>query len=296
MQRLNHHHLLIFWTFARAGTFTNAARELSIAQSAVTAQIKQLEEVLGLTLIDRSNKRRPELTDDGRRILEYANSIFETSQELLKWATKGKAPKQTVLRIGAISSLSRNLQYEFIKPVLNDLAIKIEVTTGDQENLIRLLKEHALDVVLTSHNVRSSGKVLFYSHVLTTSPLIFVTKLERSSPKNFELKARLSQKPLFIPGLSFEIRPELDAYLENLKIPVKIAGEIEDIALLRILALRSGAVVALPEMGVKNDIEENELIVLGRASRIEQRFYAITRQRIVPNKVIEGLITNMRRR
>jgi hypothetical protein len=49
-------------------------------------------------------------------------------------------------------------------------------------------------------------------------------------------------------------------------------------------------------MGVKNDIEENELIVLGRASRIEQRFYAITRQRIVPNKVIEGLITNMRRR
>lgn len=294
MQRLNHHHLFIFWTFARAGTFTNASQELSIAQSAVTSQIKQLEDALGLTLIDRSNKRRPELTSDGRRVLDYANSIFEASQELLKWATKGEAPKASVIRVGAISGLSRNLQYEFLLPVMEDASIKIEVTTGDQENLVRLLKEHSLDVVLSSHNVRSDGRVSFYSHVLTASPLIFVTKHDRGFKKGFPLVDWLEKRPLYLPGSSFEIRPELDAFLEGLKASIRVAGEIDDIALLRIFALRSGAVVALPEMGVKGDIEKNELTVLGRSGAIEQRFYAITRQKRVPNKTIETLILKMR--
>ncbi len=294
MQRLNHHHLFIFWTFAKIGSFTGTANELAIAQSAVTTQIKLLEEMLGLTLVDRSNKRRPEITSDGRRVLDYANSIFETSQELLKWASKGAAPKASVIRIGAISGLSRNLQYEFLKPIIDNLAVKIDVTTGDQENLVGLLKDHSLDVVLSSHNVQSDGKVSFYSHVLTKSPLIFVTKFERSLRKVSDLKLMLSRKPLYIPGLSFEIRPELDAYLESLKLPLRIAGEIDDIALLRIFALRSGAVVCLPEMGVKNEIQANELLVLERAGRIEQRFYAITRQRRIPHKIIEDLIQNLR--
>lgn len=294
MQRLNHHHLFIFWILARTGSFTGAARELSIAQSAVTAQMKQLEEALGLILIDRSNKRRPELTSEGRRVLDYANSIFEASQELLKWATKGEAPKASIIRVGALSGLSRNLQYEFLKPIVGDASVRLEVTTGDQENLIRLLKDHSLDVVLSSHNVKSDGKVSFYSHVLTTSPVIFVTKLDRPSKKAVNLKDSLLEKPLYVPGSSFEVRPELDAYLERLKVPVRIAGEIDDIALLRIFALQSGAVVALPEMGIKNDIENNDLLVIARVKDVEQRFYAITRQKRVPHKVIESLIANMR--
>jgi LysR family transcriptional activator of nhaA len=295
MQRLNHHHLFIFWTFARAGTFTNAAAELSIAQSAVTAQIKQLESVLGLLLIDRSNKRRPELTSDGKRVLEYANSIFEASQELLKWATKGEAPKASVIRVGAISGLSRNLQFEFLKPIIEDSSIKIEVTTGDQANLVRLLKDHSLDVILSSHNVKPEGRISFYSHVLTSSPLIFVAKSERGLKKEVDFKVHLRKRPLIIPGPSFEVRSELDAYLESIKTPFRLAGEIDDIALLRIFALRSGAVVALPELGVKNDVEENSLTVLGTAAHIEQRFYAITRQKRVPNKIIEDLILQIRR-
>lgn len=294
MQRLNHHHLFIFWTLARTGTFTNAARELSIAQSAVTAQVKQLEEALGLVLVDRSQKRRPELTNEGRRVLDYANSIFETSQELLKWATKGEAPKTSVVRIGAVSGLSRNLQYEFLKPVLGDSGVKVQVATGDQENLIRQLKDHTLDAVLSSNNVRSEGRLSFYSHVLTSSPLVFVLGGEKRPRTKPDLLTALSERPLYIPGLQFEIRPELDAFLEGLKRPIQTAGEIDDIALLRIIALRSGAVVVLPELGVKNDIEQKDLLVLGQAKKIQQRFYAITQERKVPNRTVEKLIREMR--
>ena len=133
VQRLNHHHLFIFWIFGKSSSFTRAAEELSIAQSAVTLQIKTLEEALGLTLVDRRNFRKPVLTNEGRRVLEYASSIFETSRELLNWATKGSLPKQLILRLGAISGLSRNLQYEFIEPLLGKPEYKFEVVTGDQK-------------------------------------------------------------------------------------------------------------------------------------------------------------------
>ncbi len=289
MQRLNHHHLFIFWTLARTGSFTAAAKSLTIAQSAVTAQIKQLEDSLGLTLVDRSNRRRTELTSEGKRVMEFANSIFESSQELLKWATKGEAPKESVIRIGAISGLSRNLQFEFLQPAIS--SAKIEVRTGDQENLVRQLKEHSLDVVLSSDNVRSDGRVSFYSHVLTSSPIVFVTQPQ----KRAQLNELLVTLPLYVPGHGFEIRPELDAYLERLKLPIRIAGELDDMALLRIFALRSGALVALPEMGVKNDIAEKKLSVVARVGQIEQRFYAITRQKRVPHKLIEKLIGEMRK-
>jgi len=296
MRRLNHHHLYIFWIFGKTGSFTKTAEELSIAQSAVTSQIKNLEEALGIDLIDRTNSRRPILASEGRKVLEYADSIFESSRELLNWATKGALPKEKILGIGAISGLSRNLQYEFMEPLLGKKDIKFEVTTGDQKNLIDLLSGHELDVVLTSHNVSQIKGGNLYANVLTASPVVFLIRRDSKIKKTGSISERLSGLDLFTPGQNFEAKPELDAYLGSLDSNFRIAGEVDDIALLRILALRSGSVVAMPEMGVKNDIESGDLKVIALAKDIQQRFYAITRQKLNPNNEINHLIEHIRRR
>ncbi len=292
MEHLNLHHLYLFWVFSKTNSFTKTAERLSIAQSAVTIQIRQLEDLLGMTLVDRSNRKNPELTSEGKEVLEFADSIFESTQELLQWAKKSEGPKQKILKIGALSGLSRNLQYEFLQPALAEKNVKLEVVTGDQEKLVRLLKEHALDVILSSHNVRAEGKVQFYSHVLTSSPLVLVKKKERSK-KELDWRDMLKKGPVFLPGRSFEARPELDAQLEKLKISISNASEIEDIALLRVFAVRSGALVLLPKMGVKNEIESQEVQVLQEWKEIQQRFYAITRQKKVPSRLIQELIESL---
>lgn len=291
MERLNHHHLYIFWILARRGTFTKTAEALHIAQSAVTSQIRSLEDSLGFAIVDRSNKRKPTLTAEGKQVLEYADSIFETAQDLISWAKSGEPAKIQVLRVGALSGLSRNLQYEFLKSTVGNPLVRLEVTTGDQERLVRLLAEHSLDIILSSHNVRPDGRNSFHSHVLTSSKVVFVTKNQGRKPKG-TLAAILRQRPLYIPGKNFEARPELDAALEGMPAN-SVAGEIDDIALLRIFALRSGAVVAIPEMGVRTDIEDKSLTLLG-ATGVEQRFYAITRQRKYPNSLVEKLVSSLR--
>ena len=279
--------------FTKTSSFTKTAESLSIAQSAVTSQVKLLEDALGLSLIDRENPRRPQVTEDGRRVLEYADSIFESSRELINWATKGSLPKKRSLRIGAISGLSRNFQFEFIEPLIKELDVKFDMTTGDQDNLIQLLSDHKLDVVLSSRNANPDHKTQLHSHVLTKSPLVFVVRKKAAPKRKKDLNSLMQSYSVFIPGRHFEAKPELDAYLEKFN-EIRIAGEVDDVALLRILAIRSGEIVVMPEMGIRNDIESGEVQVLLRLAGIEQRFYGITRQKKEPNADVRLLISKMK--
>lgn len=293
MERLNYHHLYLFWIFSKEGTFTKTAERLSIAQSAVTSQIKSLEDVLGVQLIDRGNRRKPVLTDEGKSVLEFANSIFETGDELIKWARGGTSVEKQALRVGALSGLSRNLQFEFLRPLLSQKGIKIEVTTGDQEKLVKLLKEHYLDLILSSHNVAADGRVTLYSDVLTTSSLVFViAKSEKI--KNAELKDYLQKYPLCLPGRNFEIKAEIDAYLERFKFNKEIIAEIDDIALLRLFAIKSNSLVLMPELGIQNEIESGDVFVVSRPKGLIQKFYVISRQKRNRSQLAGSLIDRMR--
>lgn len=286
MTRLNHHHLYIFWIYAKTESFTKAAQELLIAQSAVTSQIKQLESHLGLELLNRKNRRSPQITHEGRRVLDYADSIFESTRELVNWATHGGLSKKRTIRIGALSGLSRNLQFEFVKPIIHNSEIKLEMITADQNLLIKKLNAHELDIILSSHNVSQQG---LYSHVLMQSNLVCVIKKDLYKTHSNFVKA-LSKLPLYSPGLNFEAKPELEAYLKKINIESRLAGEIDDIALLRIFALKTNAIVVLPEIGVQNELKTGEIKILHRIPKLNQKFYAVTKSKKILNKDVEFLI------
>ncbi len=285
MNRLNHHHLHLFYVFGKTLSFTRTAEELRVAQSAVTTQIRKLEESLRLPLIDRRNSRRPALTPEGRKVLEYADAIFESSRELEQWASGG-GMKQREIRIGAISGLSRNLQFEFMSPLLGKPEFSYQVFTGDQQHLLGRLVSHELDVVLSSRSGGVEGAQI-QAQVLTRSPVCLVSNRKFSSLQGLDV---------FLPGSSFEAHAELETHLQSRFSGYRVAGHIEDIALLRILALRSGAVVAVPEMGVRAEVESGELKVLAKLAGVEQKFYALQLSRLKPDPVIQKLIRAMARR
>jgi len=68
--------LLAFTTLARVGSFTLAARELNLTQSAVSHAIKSLEDELETRLFKRL-RRNVELTPAGRQLLEHAHRILD---------------------------------------------------------------------------------------------------------------------------------------------------------------------------------------------------------------------------
>mgnify|MGYP002080140682 CR=1 FL=1 len=82
MLRLNYHHLHYFWAVAKEGHLTRAAEHLHVSQSALSAQIRQLEEQLGQALFERRG-RTLVLTEPGRLALAYADTIFASGAELV---------------------------------------------------------------------------------------------------------------------------------------------------------------------------------------------------------------------
>src|SRR5690348_16597621 len=104
--QLNFHHLFYFWRVAKLGHLTRAAEELHTSQSALSAQIRQLEERLGEALFQRSG-RRLVLTDVGQLVLSYAENIFGLSQEMLG-RLQGRSEGMIRLRVGSVATMSRN--------------------------------------------------------------------------------------------------------------------------------------------------------------------------------------------
>ncbi|MEO0604224.1 MAG: LysR family transcriptional regulator, partial [Myxococcota bacterium] len=103
---LNFHHLRYFWLVARNGNLTRTAQELHVSQSALSSQIRQLEEHIGEALFTREG-RRLVLTEAGGIALSFADEIFGGGGRMVA-TLRGGRNREDVLRIGAVATLSRN--------------------------------------------------------------------------------------------------------------------------------------------------------------------------------------------
>ena len=116
MTEMNYNHLRYFWEVAHDGNLTRTAARLNLSQSAVSVQIRKLEDRLGQRVFERRN-RQLHLTEAGRITLDYADTIFGAGQELIATLRRTGNARQ-VLRVGALATLSRNFQIEFLRPLL----------------------------------------------------------------------------------------------------------------------------------------------------------------------------------
>jgi LysR family transcriptional activator of nhaA len=294
MDSLNYHHLYYFWMVCHEGGFTKAGLKLRLSQSAVSEQIRRLEEALGQKLIARTT-RSFELTEAGRTALRYAETIFTTGRELMDFMKHRPTKSRHQLRIGALGSLSRNLQATFLRPLLDREDIYFSVTVGDTKRLFRLLRDHSLDIVLSTFPAGEDASTELYTHLLTQSPLCLVISKSIAIQKDLSLETLIQSRRIFLPSATLESRSDFDHYVESKGIHLNVAGEVDDVALLRVLALTGKGLVVLPKLGVSDDIANNSLIVLHEFKNIKQKFYAITRQKRFPNPTIAELVRTLDR-
>ena len=156
MRGLNFHHLYYFWVVAKEGHLTRAAKQLHVSQSALSSQIRLLQEQLGQELFSREG-RKLRLTEVGQVVLEYAESIFNLGSELLALTESGELQTLQRLRIGSVATLSRNFLENFLRPVLGEAEVKLLIRSASLEELLEQLKVHKLDLILSNRSVASDS-------------------------------------------------------------------------------------------------------------------------------------------
>ncbi|MGJ3242842.1 MAG: LysR family transcriptional regulator [Opitutales bacterium] len=278
---LNYHHLHYFLTIVKEGGVTRAARKLNVSQSTLSAQLRTLEETLGVQLFDRQG-RSLALTPAGRVALEYAEEIFQRGDELRAWFAGRSDVRTGTIRVGSLSFLSKNLQFEILRPLIMAGEVTVRVIDGEFSELLDRLKRHQLDLLLGNLPVTGPEADAVRVHLLGRMPMYLVGRPPFKVPKK-PFPAWLEDLPLFLPTSRSPARVDFDALLVRSGIAPRIMAEIDDMALLRLLALSGAGLALVPEIGVKFDLEERKLLRIERVPDLFEHFYAITpRQKELP--------------
>jgi LysR family transcriptional activator of nhaA len=287
MGALNYHHLRYFWAVAHDGNLTRTATRLNLTQSALSVQVRQLEARLGHALFERRG-RRLHLTEAGRIVLDHADAIFATGEELLSTLRTTGATRQA-LRVGALATLSRNFQMAFLKPVLSRSDVDLVLRSGSSGELLQALEALNLDVVLLNQTPARDAITPFVVHRLAEQPVSLVGASDRLR-KTTEPAALLKAHPVILPTVGGSIRAGFDAFADRLGIRPKVAAEVDDMAMMRLLAREDLGLAVLPPIVVKDELASGLLVEADHLPGIAETFYAITVKRRFPHSLLAPLL------
>jgi len=293
-QWLNYHHLRHFWMIARHRSVTRAAEKLKISQSTLSEQLAELEDWLGQPLFDRRG-RELHLTDAGRVALEHAEPIYTTGHELITRFRQSGETQQRVLRLGAVGPLSKNLQFDFIQPILADTRTKVIVVAGALDELTRQLHEHKVDLVLSNIPVRADQEQTIFNHRLGEVPVYLVGgKKMKLSPGKFP--KFLKAVPLFLPSRQSDVRADFDLILANAGIEPFVHAEVDDMALLRLLALSGEGLALVSKIVVERELKSREIKFMQRVPGLVEKYFALTVRKRFQNDWLGDIVEAFRAR
>ncbi|WP_375280404.1 LysR family transcriptional regulator [Pseudooctadecabacter sp.] len=156
-----------FVAVADSGGVTRAAGVLNLTQSAVSMQLKRLEEALGLDLLDRSS-RQIGVTPQGEQLLSYARRMLALNDEALQRLTSQDYEGEISLGV------PHDIIYPYIPPVLRQFAadfprMQIKLVSQPTKTLREMFARGELDAILTTES--SPGED---GEALVTLPLVWV--------------------------------------------------------------------------------------------------------------------------
>lgn len=289
MSRLNYHHLRYFWQVAKTGNLTKAAKNLHVSQSALSSQIRQLEDAMEATLFQREG-RSLVLTEAGQRALLYAEDIFSKGEELESLLRNGVNLTHKTLRIGVLSTMSRNFAESFIEPLIMHSDIHYSLHSRRQASLLDGLYNHQFDIGLTNIEVFGGNQDLIQSQLLARQAVSIIGPPRLNlNMQNF--KKQCQNYSWVLPSGDSPIRSAFDSFCSQHQIKPNVVAEADDMAMLRLLARDTGALAVLPKVVVKDELALGKLEAYLELPNIFENFYAVTIKRQFINPLLNDLLS-----
>lgn len=285
---LNYHHLRYFWAVAHDGNLTRTAQRLNLSQSALSVQIKQLEDRLGHDLFERRG-RQLHLTEAGRITLDHADAIFSTGAELVA-TLEGAGRARQALRVGALATLSRNFQLGFLRPILARTDVEVILRSGSPTELLEGLGTLNLDLVLMNSEPPSDSLAPYVVHRVAEQAIGLVGTPSRLDPEK-PLIELLRDQPVILPTQENSVRTAFDSLTSRMAIRPQIVAEVDDMAMMRLLAREDIGLALVPPIVVQDELASGRLVEAKEHPQISETFFAVTLQRRFPNPLVKDLLT-----
>ena len=287
-QSFNYRHLFYFWVVAKEGGIARAAERLDMAVQTISAQVRELEKSLGVSLL-RTEGRNLVLTDAGVAALHEADHIFALG-ELLPVRVREAATGQTLrLNLGISDGIAKLAVHRLLTPVLDGPHLRLLCHEGEFQPLLGELALHKLDAVLADRAAPPNPALRTTSQLLGTSAIAWYAPPLWAEAAANNFPHSLAVVPVLLPTDHAAMRARIDHWLERERIRPHIAGEFEDSALLSTFAATGMGVMPAPVSLGEHLAQTHGLVQVGTAPDVQEQFHLIYSAR----KVMHPLLTRL---
>jgi DNA-binding transcriptional LysR family regulator len=219
-----------FYYVAKLGSFTKAADATFRTQSALSQQIKNLEQELGCRLLERIGRRKLRLTSAGQRFFNFSETSLKRYQSLTEELNELKGLQKGLLRMAAPFTTLYHLVPFALKTYITQFPnVELTILDRSQHHILELVKNGDIDfgLVLES-NVPKDLTSLRWNKVGT----VLMTPLnhELAKAKRIALK-QIGKYPLILPPLTLKYRRNLEERFQKLGIDCHVIMESSNVEL-----------------------------------------------------------------
>ena len=247
---------------AEIGSFTRAAEQLSLTQSAVSQHIRQLEESLGVRIFDRAN-HQIHVTREGETVLKYAKRMLALSNNLYRELNSEKQ-HITSLTVGITHTAESN-------PIAEALAryasthdgLRITIITDTISNLYDMLRSYELDLIIVEG--RNSDPTLRSLMLDTDCLVLAVSCTHPLAQKSMVTIDELKREKLILRLPDSNTRNQFIASLESQNLSIddfNVVLEINNIATIKDLIRHDFGVSVLAKSVCLDELRKNKMVVL----------------------------------
>lgn len=292
---MNLNQLRVFAAVAANQSITRAARQLTISQPAVSKQLAELEEALGVVLFDRL-PRGMRLTEAGELLEQHVVRILaeEEAAEAGLAALRGLARGR--LRVGASTTIGSYLAPSMLGE-LHRLhpTIKLELVIGNTTAIHDALVEHRLDVGLTEGFV---GNEQLEAEVIGSDELVVIVSPTHALRRRAPLAAAdLASAPYLTREVGSGSRDVVDAALAELGVTVKPELSLGSTEALKNAVAAGLGYAIVSRLAVELELRFGVLTVLEVAQlRIERPLHLVQLRGRTPSRAVTRFVELLRKR
>jgi DNA-binding transcriptional LysR family regulator len=242
----------MFRAVAEEASFTRAAERLHVSQSAISRQIKILEDELGGPLLHRG-ARHVSLTHPGELLLRMAHRVQRDMQEVVSQIGETHVLQRGTLALAGGMTVCIYILPRLLKKYRSLYKrIDLRVASGSAEELQRMLRNHEIDLALLTLPVVE--KDLQVIPALKEEMVVVAAHGHPLMRQRTLEPAQVGKYPLIVYEPGSNTRKVIDQFFIEEQIPMDVAMETENVEIIKSMVAAGLGITIIPYMAIARDV------------------------------------------
>ncbi|SPL71896.1 LysR substrate-binding domain-containing protein [Acinetobacter stercoris] len=276
-------------TLERNKSFSKAAEQRFISQSAFTRRIQHIEEMVGADIVQRDTHHKIEFTEIGKLLLTVSKNIETQLKEAESLINNIKSSHESIIRFSVAHSLASGFLSNFLKKLpipIQDFKIEILATNIDEG--LSLLKEGSTDFMICyGHKLNDTllkSNTLSYIKIAETEIVPVIAHFE-NNPHEYDIHEKF---PLLTYSHNAYLRNVVDRLIQG-KLKYKILYETDIANNLKELVLHGLGVAWLPKIIMQEELAAGKLKIINEPEYHYSQDILIVKNKFNNNKDINNI-------